>query len=174
MKSGLTVKFDLTKDLDRALRELVRDSVLVGVPAAEAEREPAPGEPATLNNAALAYIHDKGSPAANIPARPFMEPGIIVAEDAIEAIYSKAAKGVLDNPTSAASIMSTAHNKVGLTAQDAIQSKIEAGIEPGLSERTMADRRRRFGVDATETPLIESGQMKAAITYVTRPNRKRR
>lgn len=173
MKSGLTVKTDRTNEFKRALKELVKEQVRVGVPAEEAAREPAPGEPATMNNAALAFMNDQGSPAANIPARPFMEPGIRAAQDVIEATYAKAAKAVLDNPGSAPSIMDAAHHRAGLAAQDAIQGKIEGGIGPPLAESTMAERRRRYGAAATDTPLIDTAQMKNAITYVVGPNKKR-
>lgn len=172
MKNGLSVIQDNSADLKRALAALTKTACLVGFPETEAERDPEPGEPVTMTNAALAYINDKGSPAANIPARPFMEPGIAAAESKITEIYSKAARGALDQPGSADTIVDTAHNKVGLTAQDAIQSRIEAGISPPLSDRTMAARKRKFGDDATETPLIESGQMKNAVTYVLRPKGK--
>lgn len=169
MKSGVTLVRDNSASLTRALASLTKTACLVGFPASDAERRPEPGEPdQPITNAALGYIHDNGSPAANIPARPFMEPGIAAAQGNIEAIYSKAAKAVLDQPASADAIVDAAHNKVGLTAQDSIQSKIEAGVSPALSERTMADRKRRFGVDASDTPLIDSGQMKAAVTYVLR------
>lgn len=173
MKSGVTLVRDNSPGLRRAVAALTKTACLVGFPASEAERDPEPGEPhQPMTNAALGYIHDKGSPAANIPARPFMEPGIAAAQDKIAATYSKAAKSVLDQPASADTIIDAAHNRVGLTAQDAIQSKIEAGVPPPLAARTIADRRRRFGADASETPLIDSGQMKAAVTYVLRPKGK--
>lgn len=169
MKSGASVVRDNSAALKRAIAALTKSACLVGFPASEAARNLEPGESGQpMTNAALGYLQDNGSPAANIPARPFMEPGVAAAAGAISAVYSKAAKAVLDQPSSADAIVDAAHNRVGLTAQDAIQSKIESGIPPALSGRTIADRKRRFGDDATETPLIESGQMKAAVTYVLR------
>jgi len=169
VKNGVTVVRDNSGGLKRALAALTKTTCLVGFPASEAERDLAPGETGQpMTNAALGYIHDNGSPAANIPARPFMVPGVAAAAGAITTVYSKAAKAVLDQPASADAIVDAAHNRVGLTAQDAIQSKIEGGISPALSERTIAARRRKYGDDATETPLIESGQMRSAITYVLR------
>lgn len=173
MKNGVSVVRDNSAGLARAISSLTKTACLVGFPASEAERKPEPGEAGQpMTNAALGYIHNNGSPAANIPARPFMEPGVAAASGSIAAAYSKAAKAVLDQPANAETIIDAAHHKVGLTAQDSIQSKIEAGIPPALSERTMADRKRRFGADAPETPLIDSGQMKNAVTYVIRPKGK--
>jgi len=173
MKSGVRLVRDNSPALTRAIAALTKTACLVGFPASEAERKPEPGEKdQPITNAALGYIHDNGSPAANIPARPFMVPGVTAAAGRITTIYSKAAKAAMGQPSSADTIVDTAHNKVGLTAQDAIQSKIEAGIPPPLSERTIAERRRRRGADAPETPLIDSGQMKTAVTYVIRPKGK--
>lgn len=173
MKSGVTLTKDNSASLMRALASLTGTSCLVGFPATNAEREPEPGEPSQpITNAALGYIHDKGSPAANIPARPFMVPGIMSAQDNIMGIYKKAAKAALDQPMNAAAIVDVAHNKVGLTAADAIQSKIEAGIPPPLAAVTLAIRRRKRGEDASETPLIDTAQMKNAVTYVLRPKGK--
>lgn len=173
MKSGVTLTKDNSADLNRALAALTKTQVLVGFPSSGKERDPEPGELAQpMTNAALAYIHNNGSPAANIPARPFMEPGVASAQGDITGVYAKAAKAALDRPANAESIVDAAHHRVGLTAQDAIQSKIEAGIPPALAASTMAARKRKHGADASATPLIDTAQMKNAVTYVLRPKGK--
>lgn len=45
--------------------------VLIGIPMSTTERPD--GE---ITNAELGYIHEYGAPEANIPARPFLIPGV--------------------------------------------------------------------------------------------------
>ncbi len=81
---------DRLPDLMKALEDLAKKRVLVGIPADKSFRD---GE---INNAQLAFIHDKGSPAQNIPARSFMEPGIESGLPAITAQLKKTAQAAFD------------------------------------------------------------------------------
>ena len=85
MNTKVSVVADNSPAILMAINELKRNEVLVGVPAQKAARNAEEGRGQPINNAALAYIHNYGSPAANIPARPFMEPGIKNGQAAIEA-----------------------------------------------------------------------------------------
>ena len=69
--SGVFKVVDNLRKLTQGIEVLTTMQVMVGVPDDKSGRRE--GE---INNAELAYIHDKGAPEANIPARPFMEPGI--------------------------------------------------------------------------------------------------
>ena len=72
-----TVK--VKKDMRNLLKELdalAQKRVLVGVPE-DADSRGEEGYKTPIGNAALAYIHDNGSPRQGIPARPFMQPGIL-------------------------------------------------------------------------------------------------
>jgi hypothetical protein len=62
---------DEVGDVFKALKKMTGKHVLVGVPEETASR---PED--EINNAAIAYIHEFGSPNANIPARPFLLPGV--------------------------------------------------------------------------------------------------
>jgi hypothetical protein len=164
MASGVTVTKDGMAGLNKSLAQLIKSRVLVGVPAETAEREPEPGEEAKpINNAAIAYIMNAGSPAQNIPARPFMEPGIEAVEDRIAAAYKKGAQQLLDNPSADPN---ETHMKVGLIAQTSIQDKITDGPFTPLAPSTIAAR-QAAGRTRT-TPLIDTGQLRRAITYVIR------
>lgn len=163
MKSGLTVTKDATSALTKALAALTQDRVLVGVPAQNADREPEPGEAGEINNATLAYIQNNGSPAANIPARPFMEPGIADVKDKIVRTYKAGAQAVMDKPATDVSVI---HEKVGLIAQGAIQERIIDGPFEPLKPATLAARRRAGHTG--DKPLNVSGQLRRAITYVVR------
>lgn len=156
---------DNSEEIYEAIKELTSSEVLVGVPAGEAEREAqasdikdAVGQP--INNAALAYIHDRGAPEANIPARPFMEPGIEGEQENIEKRLSNAAKAALEgNVRSVENNMSAA----GMVAAAGIKRKITEGIPPPLAASTISKRRSR-GFMGTK-PLIETGQLRNSITY---------
>lgn len=147
-----------TDEVFRSLKLLEREEVLVGVPDTEAGRRDR-----EINNAALAYIHDNGSPAQNIPARPFMRPGIEAARGRLEhrllAAGKKAIAGKVDE----------AHKEleaVGLIAQSSIRTTINKGIPPPLKPKTLSARRRR-GRSGTK-PLIDTGQLRNSINYIVR------
>lgn len=177
-------KDDLAKVL-KSIGALASSQVLVGIPQEEAERDD--DERGAMNNATLGYIHDNGSPANNIPARPFMKPGIKAAEKAIDSRMKKTAKDVLDGH---AEKLDAGLNAVGLIAQNAVKSKINSGDFPPLSVSTLRARARRgrkgakeelmrmkeakkSGQDFTPNaenarPLIDTGQLRNSISYVIR------
>jgi hypothetical protein len=62
---------DRAEELIKAVNELTTSDVLVGIPKKNNARRDSP-----IGNAALARIHEFGSPAQNIPARPFLYPGV--------------------------------------------------------------------------------------------------
>lgn len=159
----LTAKVSVTSDNTAALLEAIRmleqDQVLVGVPAAKASRQ-ATGP---INNAALAYIHNYGSPTQNIPARPFLEPGIKAGETPITEQMQRAGEAALNGD---AAEVQKRLNAAGIAATSAVKSKITQGPFAPLSQSTLAARRRRgrFGT----RPLIDTGQLRNSINYVVR------
>lgn len=153
----LTVTIDNTAEMRQALKRLVNDEVLVGVPETKAHRE------GPITNASLALIHDKGSPARNIPARPFMEPGIKKAMPRIRDLMKQVGVAAIAGNLSA---VQRGFESVGLTAQSAIRSRINEGIPPALKPSTIRARKRK-GFQGTK-PLVRSGQLRNAITYIVR------
>jgi hypothetical protein len=157
--------------LRSALDALKEYSLLVGVPADEDRTgEGGPGSTARddgeINNAALAYIHNNGSPSQNIPARPTLEPGILDAKDKITHRFEDGAKGALDGRKTAVIDNMTA---AGLEAQTAVRNRIRSNTPPPLKEATLAARRRR-GHTSTNT-LLETGAYLASHSFVVRKNR---
>jgi len=166
----------IAKDLDR----LTRENVLVGVPGKTDKRKE--GE---VTNATLAFIHDQGSPAQNIPARPFMKPGIKAVQKQITSILRAGAMDVLSGQSGAAE---RALNKAGLTASSSIKNVINEGIAPPLKWSTVKGRLRNkiavkgakaalaHGGDmpdmADAKPLVATGQLRNSITYVIRDKKK--
>lgn len=160
------------------LEALAQKRVLVGVPQDEDPREKGEG----IGNAMLAYIHDNGSPAQGIPARPFMQPGIKKAKNKINQELKLAAqKFMLGNEEEG-----TVHlERAGFHAVSSIRKVIEKGIGfTPLKRATLLGRLRRrkslhayfknkpwrndekFELLQSFKPLIDTGEMMKSITYV--------
>ncbi len=177
-KSPLSITGKEVSDLVAAVQTLARVQVLVGFPAEEEVAR----EDSSINNASLGYIHDQGAPEANIPARPFMEPGIASVQDRIDAEFERMALMVLSRASAAD--LEPHYHKVGLIAKLAIQNKINDGVPPPLANSTLAARARRGSKGARleleqrrqgvapgtslSKPLVDSGQMRNAVNYVLR------
>lgn len=156
---GVKVTVDRVSEVLQAISRLVAKDVLVGVPESETERK----DDAPINNATLAYIHEYGSPAANIPARPFLIPGIANAQGKVLERFKQAATSALDGNAQRADRQL---DMAGQEAADSVQLKINSGPFKELSERTLEERERR-GVTRVN-PLIDTGQLRNSITYVVR------
>ncbi len=161
MKPQVNINVNITVDnlaqFEAAINLLQKKQVLAGVPEAKARRS------GPINNATLARIHDKGSPSQNIPARPFMEPGIKSVSVKIEQKLLRAGQAVLEGD----SVKTEKRlEEVGLIAQNGLRAMVNSNIQPALKPATLAARRRR-GRTGTRT-LIDTGQMKNSLTYVAR------
>jgi len=142
-----------------SIQRLVGQEVLVGIPAEKSHRED--GEP--VNNAQLGYIHEFGSPQANIPARPFLIPGVEAVEDRVAERLKNAATAALAGKKE---VVDSELIGVGLTAQAAVRHQITSGDHVELAPRTLAARRKR---GRTETdPLVDTGKLRNSINYVIR------
>lgn len=143
------------------IQELAGKQVLVGIPASKATREEGDAEP--INNAQLGHIHEYGAPASNIPARPFLIPGVARAQESINGHLQKAAKAAMDGNEEKVDVEL---NATGLVAQAGARYEINNGDLAPLSDRTLAERRKRGRTGIK--PLIDTGQLRNAITYVIR------
>ena len=87
----------LKDELARAMknvRALTGQRVMVGIPEDTTTRDDKSG----ITNAALGYIHTYGAPSRNIPARPFLVPGVEAEKDKITDILKGATLKALDMP----------------------------------------------------------------------------
>lgn len=180
--AGVSKVVNNTAKVLKAIDTLTNTVVMVGVPEDKGQRRE--GE---ISNAALAYIHDKGSPAASIPARPFMEPGIKAVQGQITQELLAAGQEVLKGQAT----VTTHLNRIGIIATRSIKAKITEGIPPPLAPSTVQARinrvksrkrraklradlaagtpaSRQAGAAGLFTPLIVTGQLRNAITYVLR------
>lgn len=177
---------DNSKTILAAIRALSEKRVMVGVPADKAGRQPEPGQPTPeINNAELTYIMENGAPEANIPARPFLRPGVETAKDEITKGLEKAGRAAFAGHASEVDRQLT---RVGLIAQAAVREKITEGPFVPLAPATIAARLRRgrkgqldpsiYGKGAIASdehaaatgmrPLVDTGQLRNAVSFVIR------
>lgn len=178
---GLHVTYDALPELMKAIKRLVRDEVLVGVPAENTERDDPESKAAGITNASLAYIHDNGAPEMKIPARPFMIPGMERSKPHVIPILTKTAQYAL---AAQPGKIKEGFERVGLVVVDNIHDIIQEGIPPPLAPSTLKkraakgrkgaqkelDRRGQGiapGLDLAK-PLLDTGEMNKAIVYVIR------
>lgn len=170
---------DRLHQLVESINKITKKEVLVGIPQANAERKEDEGGP--MSNAALGYIHENGSPAANIPARPFLIPGIQMVSRKVEAQLKIAMQALIDRKTEKAE---AAIEKAGMIAANGAKAKINSGDFEPLADSTLRARaargrkgaaaelksRREGNAPSTEgaKPLIDTGQLRNSITYVVR------
>lgn len=162
----------ITKDvLDRVLSSittLTKRQVLVGVPSDRAYRNPETGETEPASNALIGYAMEFGLPDQNVPARPFLVPGVESARDTVVAQLRKGAVAA-SSPTTSVNGHETAEKALaaaGMVAQAAVRAKITAGPFVPLAPSTIAQRRAR-GRTGTR-PLIDTAQLRNSITFVVR------
>lgn len=120
-------------------------SVVVGLPAGSNDY------PAGTSVIAVGIVHEFGSPAANIPARPFLRTSIKENRRKYLGLFKMLARKMVDGKSD----METSLKKLGAIAAVDVQSKITDIKTPPL--------RNRVG-----NPLIDTGHMRQSITYEVR------
>lgn len=162
MKNWKVTK-DNVKNLLGIMDAMAGKMVYVGVPGEATDR----GEP--INNATIGYIQENGSPAANIPARPHLVPGVQDALPAVTKILQVAAEKALapakgnkppvsyDQRLERAGFEGVKRVKRRITSQEGFEA---------LADSTLAAR-ERAGFKGTKA-LIRSGQYLNSINHVVR------
>lgn len=185
LPKSLKITRDGLSDFRTLIKQLSDSEVLVGFP----EGPDRPDEGVPITNASLAYIHDNGAPESNIPARPFMIPGIQQAQEKVERALSLAAKALLSSGDPSA--VTKGLTRAGLAATTSIKRVVSSGVPPPLKDATLRARLRRHkgrkaekaelarradgeapGIDLVK-PLIDTGELYRAVTFVIRSRRKR-
>jgi hypothetical protein len=183
----MTVKITIDKmaDIIKAVSQLAGKDVLVGIPDSAPERTDTP-----ITNAQIGYIMETGSPASNLPARPFLIPGVAEVQAKCAERLKKAATAALGGNLSGAEASLTA---AGLIAQNSVKKKINDGPFAPLSPQTIAQRKnsrqtqsmrkaekdyfKHLAAGKTEQeaqdlagikPLINTGSLRNSVTFVVR------
>ena len=157
--TGMSIKKDMLNKIADSIGTMGRRRVLIGIPAPENRRNDE-----AIGNAGLAYIHETGSGARNIPARPFLVPGVKKAEASALRVLKDAARKALSGDVKA---IDKGLNAAGLIGQITVKQTVSRGegFKP-LAESTLAARRRKGFMG--EKPLIRTGQLLNSITYVVK------
>lgn len=177
MKSGVTILKDKSRNLGAALRDLTMQSVYVGIPGDKGKHDGS-----ELTNAEIGYIHETGSPKGNIPARPFLTPGIRAVQPQIVQQLRDAGQAALAANSNG---VKQAYEKAGLLAQNAVRAQFVDNDWPPLAESTLdrhpvterddAGKPSKHGKSRRErgaiNPLLDSGQLRKSVTYVVRKGR---
>lgn len=189
MRDGVYVTKDETARIWELLKTVPARVVLVGIPEDKAARK----ELGPMTNAVLGYIHERGAPEANIPARPFLLPGIQSASDRIASKMRKMGVAALAGDSAGVEV---ALGEAGMIGRNAVLRKLVAGPFVPLAASTLRARARRGGLgkglavsrgatyelwnrargEAPSTefakPLIDTGAMRQSVTYVIRDGRR--
>ncbi len=160
---SVIVTKDRTGELLKAIVALTQREVLIGIPADAPARTPEPGEPAPPSNALIGYKMETGDPEMNLPARPFLVPGVEAIKDKAIARLKKAGEDALKGDLGK---VDQALHAVGLMGQSSVQAKITDGPFVPLAPRTLAQRRARGRTG--DRPLIDTGQLRRSVNYVIR------
>ena len=153
MQSKVQITHDRVEEVFRAVARLDSHAVYIGFPGETQSRSKGP-----LNNPTLAYIHEHGAPAANIPARPFLEPGVENARDDILRAFEAGVRRALGGDNAALTNMLDLAGVIGVRA---VQDKITTGPFAPLAPRTIARKK-------SSRPLIDTGQLRQSVSYVVR------
>jgi len=184
---GASVK--VTKDevaaFVKSIRSLTKSNVLVGIPDKNANRTPTDDDPNPPSNAVIGYVQEFGSPVKNIPARPFLIPGVKAAETELAGTLKRTAQAALDGDRDA---LIKGLTSAGNAAVTSVQKTMTDSEYPPLSPKTVAGRARRGRKHAKQyvklmkegvptdvldsaglvRPLVDTGQLRRAITFVIR------
>ena len=171
--------------IKEAIGTLQNAKVYVGIPEAETLRK---GKPIT--NAALLFVHTNGSPLRHIPATPVIEPSIEANHEEIESGLHEAASYILDGQKVEAketlakvgTLGANGAKKWFVDPRNGWRQNSPETIKRKLSKLTGQRLRKALDVlnsvdehmplygttelDAINTPLIDTGEMRRAITHV--------
>ena len=156
VKTGVKIKENLMAlyNLESGFRFLKKLDVLVGIP-----QESNAGHDGGVTNAELMFIHENGSPARSIPARPVIHSAISDPELRVrlQAMFKRGMTlALIGNKSGAEKV----YHQIGMVGASAVQKKFGA-IPPPNAPSTIAKK-------GSSAPLIDTGALRAAITYVVR------
>lgn len=150
------------------LAALGRKVVLVGIPSDKSGRK------GPINNAVLGYVHEFGSPAAHIPPRPFLIPGVRNASKDVADRFALALKDIGSGVG-----LEAAMHEIGMMVMKSVQKVLQTSedMKP-LAPSTLAARKRWSKKKNRKTdaeiqqygyrPLLRTRALFRSIHYVVR------
>lgn len=167
IKTVVSVKRTAGTPLSASLKELKKTSIYVGIPRGSDGDARSDGGPP---NSDLGWIHEKGSPAAGIPPRPFLEPGVESVKGKLADRMGQAITAALKGNEAA---MDAYLETAAIEAESAVKGYMHEGKFAPLSPNTIRYRNRSRGTKdkrpgeaegtASVQPLINTGALRDAI-----------
>lgn len=152
---------DRLPEIERAVARLGRLEARVGVMA----KAGASSQDSSFGMAELAYVHEFGSPKAGVPQRSFLRSTFEEQGPALEKLSARAAKAVVEGrvaPEAAVALL-------GEWGVARVRENMTRGINPPLAPATLEKRKRiQAGKVGRDTPLINTGRLRQAVTYDVR------
>ena len=154
MANGVSVTRDHSAAILKAIAKLGKRDVLVGIPEATSSR---PGEP--VNNAELAYLLSTGSPADNLPARPFLIPGVEQSLPLITKTMEAGGAAALSGNQKAADETLA---RAGILASNSVKRYVLD------SSHFAPNAPLTVKLKGSDKPLIDKSELLRSVTYVVR------
>ena len=172
--ASVCIKESHVKELTKSLLKLKKTQVFVGIAQGSKKDSRKTG---VITNAELGYIHEKGSPSAGIPARPFLEPGIAKGKARItEDLRLAMDAAIHDDEDRVKHNLEAAGSHAVSEVKDYMQTADFKPLKPstirGRSKARQTESRRESEDEALATgdqsgirPLINTGQLRNALDY---------
>lgn len=149
-------ELDICKRLKQVMKraeQLNRMQLVVGIPNDENSRENSDG----ITNAELGVIHEFGVPESSIPERSFMRSTASEESENLGRLGNAQIAECLEANASAHDVFAT----IGIYLRGKIVEKITDGEFEPNNENTVKHK-------GSSKPLIDTGQLRGAITYEVR------
>ena len=158
----VTIDVDKRQALKAALERMRKTAVYVGIPADSEQDKRSDDSPIT--NSQLGYIHEYGSPAANIPARPFLRPGVQKAEATLRKSLKRAATYALAGDEAGFSAqMDTVAGKAETAVFDYMTTGDFEPLAPSTLRKRQAKNKKVGSSDMRVRPLVDTGNLRNSI-----------
>lgn len=157
------------KELNAALKRLQKTAIYVGI--AEGSKKDKRQDKAPDNHL-LGFVHENGSPANNIPPRPFLVPGIEKSSQMIVSGLKRAMNAALKGDEKKCS---EALERTAIQSASAVKEYMQTAEFAPLKPQTIAHRnrsrmtagkRKNENLGINVKPLINTGQLRNAIDGV--------
>jgi hypothetical protein len=135
------------------------NAVYIGIQGKDAERSDG-----GLTNAQIGTFHEFGAPSVGLPQRSFLRGTLDENREKYAHLIKNGLGRVVDGKLTVAQVLGL----VGERIVADVRKRIKTGIAPALKAATLRRKTRKDGAVAS-TPLILTGQLLRAITWVIRP-----
>ena len=155
---------DGLKNIKQAIAFMKSNKVYVGIPEKNSDRG------GKMTNVQLAYIHSNGSPKMHIPPRPFLEPGVEDAREAIAEEMGEAALAASEGDFGAA----MAHlDGAGQEGENGVKLRFGTGaanapitVHGGWMMNPVSHKPFHVKGKGSSAPLIDTGALRQSVTHV--------